>query len=266
LKDLEENMARAKGVSLPISSKQSIEICAFIRGKKLNKVLDYFDEVISHKKAIPFRRFNRDMGHKKGIGPGRYPVKAISEIRKVLLSVQTNAQYKGLNTSNLKIIHVVSNKASSPLHYGRRPRRSMKRTHVEVVVQETSPKKKRSDAQKKDSEKLQKGQKASAVKSLQDVKKETPVKSKETTSTPENIKTKKEASVDVVKKTIKNKNVPKQEKQLPSDSSDVSNDTGIEKDVVDKVKETAKKTKTLKGPDTKDQDPKDKKAVPEDKK
>ncbi|NOZ81218.1 MAG: 50S ribosomal protein L22 [DPANN group archaeon] len=138
-KDVKENMARAKGIDLPISTKQSIEICNFLRGKRMDRVLAYLEEVKPGKNAIPFKRFNSDMGHRTGMGAGRYPVKAVHEIKKVLESAQTNAQFKGLNSGSLKIIHILANKAATPLHYGRRPSREMKRTHIEVVVQEVAP-------------------------------------------------------------------------------------------------------------------------------
>ena len=114
LKDYnKENMARAIGVSLPISSKQSIEICNFIREKDVNFAKKFLDEVIKDKKAVPFKRFNADVGHKKGMAAGRYPKKASMEFLSLLNQVEANAQFKGLNTANLIIAHINSNKAVS---------------------------------------------------------------------------------------------------------------------------------------------------------
>ena len=96
LKDYnKENMARAIGVSLPISSKQSIEICNFIREKDVNFAKKFLDEVIKDKKAVPFKRFNADVGHKKGMAAGRYPKKASMEFLSLLNQVEANAQFKG---------------------------------------------------------------------------------------------------------------------------------------------------------------------------
>ena len=73
---------------------------------------------------------------KKKKGPGKYPVKAAGIIKKLLESVESNAQFKGLNTSNLIIKHIKADFASRPWHFGRQRRRKMKRTNIEVVVEE----------------------------------------------------------------------------------------------------------------------------------
>jgi len=135
-----ETMARAIGLSLPISTKHSIEICDFIRNKNLSKAKEILKEVIDEKKAVPFRKFNGGVGHKKKIGPGRYPKKASLEIIRLLNNVEVNAQFKGINTANLFIKHICANIASRPWHYGRQRRRKMKRTHIEVIVEERAVK------------------------------------------------------------------------------------------------------------------------------
>lgn len=131
-----DNMARAFGRSLPISFKQSIEICNFIRNKKVDYAKNVLRRVIDHKQAIPFKRFNDNTGHKKNMMAGRYPEKASMEILSLLSSAESNAQFKGLNTSNLEIMHITANKASKAIHSGRKKSRLAKRTNLEIVVQE----------------------------------------------------------------------------------------------------------------------------------
>ncbi len=144
--DVEENVAKAVGVALPISTKQSIEICNFIRRKPLAKAKQRLIEVINKKMAVPFKRFNDNVGHKRGkIAAGRYPEKSCGEILKLLESVEANAQFKGLNTSNLVITHICAQKAARPWHYGRQRRRKMKRTNVEVIVEEKAVEKKKEE-------------------------------------------------------------------------------------------------------------------------
>ncbi len=75
-----ENMARAFGKSLPISFKQSIEICDFIRNRNIGYAKNVLSGVVEHKQAIPFKRFNDNMGHKRNIMAGRYPKSASMEI------------------------------------------------------------------------------------------------------------------------------------------------------------------------------------------
>lgn len=131
-----ENMVRAIGISLPISFKQSIEICNFIRYKDLGNAKKVLSKVENKEEAIPFKRFNRDLGHKTKIGPGRYPLKASLEISKLLESAEANAQFKGLNTANLFIKQICANKGGKVWHYGRKIRREAKRTNIEVVLEE----------------------------------------------------------------------------------------------------------------------------------
>ena len=131
-----EHTAKAIGVALPVSFKQSVEICNFIRNKKVSSAKKLLQEVVEKKRAVPFKRFDFDLGHKRKIGPGRYPENASKEIIRLIESVESNAQFKGLNTSNLVITHINAHKASKAWHYGRKSRRKMKRTNIEIFVQE----------------------------------------------------------------------------------------------------------------------------------
>ena len=142
-KDFTDKTAKAYGKNLPISTKVSINICNALRGMAVNKALTYLQDVVDEKRAIPFTRFNDGVGHRPGMGAGRYPKKASLAIAEIISSAVNNAASKGLS-SDLKIVALIANKASSPLHYGRQRRRSMKRTHVEVVVEEVSSVKKSS--------------------------------------------------------------------------------------------------------------------------
>ncbi len=133
-----EHMARAVGMALPISFKQSVEICSFIRNKNVIQAKKMLQQVIDKEAAVPFRRYNWDLGHKKAIGPGRYPMSASKEFIRLIESVESNAQFKGINTSNLIIAHITAHKAGKAWHYGRKSRRKMKRTNVEIFVEEKS--------------------------------------------------------------------------------------------------------------------------------
>lgn len=131
------NEAKIYGIDLPISTKKSVEICNFIRHKKLKKAKDMLNSVLQKKVAVPYKRYNRNTPHRKGrIASGRYPVKASSEILKLLEGVEANAQQKGLDVNNLVIDQIIANQASRPFHFGRKRRRKMKRTHIDIVVKE----------------------------------------------------------------------------------------------------------------------------------
>ena len=142
-----ENIAKASSLNLAISTKDCIEISNFLRYKPLSFAKTYLEEVIELKKAIPLKRFIRDIGHKKGMSSGRYPVKAAKQFLVLLNSVEANAQFKGLNTSGLKITKLISNKASIP-STGGRSRTGTKRSSLEVEVKEVVAKKEDKKAKK----------------------------------------------------------------------------------------------------------------------
>jgi len=132
------HFARAKTTNLSISTKHSVEISRFLRYKTTSFAKDYLQSVADLKKAVPFKKFNRDIGHKVGgMAAGRYPQKAAKEFLKLVNSVESNAQDKGLNTSSLKISKLIANKASIPMTGGRH-RSGTKRTHLEIEVVEAS--------------------------------------------------------------------------------------------------------------------------------
>lgn len=134
---------RSVGRSLPISVKVSVEICNFLRKRPLQEAKRILERVLEEKQAIPYRKFNKDVGHKPGkMAAGRYPKKASTEILNVMKNAEANAQMKGFNTNNLQIIHMCAHKGSRPWHHGRQRRQLMKRTHVEVVVAEMAVKEK----------------------------------------------------------------------------------------------------------------------------
>ena len=144
-----ENMARALGKSMPNSFKQSVEICNFIRNKKVNYAKNALNKVINQDLAIPYKKFNMNIGHKKGIMAGRYPKKASMKILSLINHVEANAQFKGLNTSNLIITQINANKAQKVIHFGRKRGRKAKRTNIEIVVQEKVDKKYEKNEMKK---------------------------------------------------------------------------------------------------------------------
>ena len=132
----EEHMARAMGLAMPISFKHSVEICRYIKNDATKEAKKKLQNVVDYKKAVPYRRYDFDLSHKKGTGPGRFPQKASKLIMQLIESAESNAQFKGLNTSNLVIAHIIAHKAGKAWHYGRQTRRKMKRTNVEIIVEE----------------------------------------------------------------------------------------------------------------------------------
>ncbi len=140
--------AKASGRNIGISRKDSIEIANFVRGKMVSKAKDLLEGVIEKKVVVPYRRFNRDRGHKRGpVAAGRFPVKASTHILKLIESAEANAINKGMNADELFISKIIANKGNGQMHHGRMRGREMKRTHLEIEVQEIKKKKKETKKQ-----------------------------------------------------------------------------------------------------------------------
>jgi large subunit ribosomal protein L22 len=135
-KDMKENMAKATGRDLGISTKKTVEICNALKGKTVEKAKRYLERVTELKQAVPMKRFKRDTGHKPGMAAGRYPIKTAEGVLTILKSAESNAQNKGLSTKDMVIVHMCAHTASKPWHYGRKSRQKMKRTNLEIVLAE----------------------------------------------------------------------------------------------------------------------------------
>ena len=138
----QEKMARVQGISLPVSFKQSVEICRLIKNKKYASAVRILEDVSEMKTPIPYRRYNRGgTGHRKGMGPGRFPVKTSSHILKLLKSAYSNANQKGLDTGSLVVSSAIAKKGPKTPRYGRNRGRIAKRTHIELTIASSSKKK-----------------------------------------------------------------------------------------------------------------------------
>jgi large subunit ribosomal protein L22 len=140
----QEKTAKASGRELRVSHKHAREVCKTINGMKLDQAKDYLRQVIQKRKPVPFRRFNKKVGHRHGLEKafaGRYPVKAATEILRVLEGAEANAEYKGLDMENLRIIHAsaypgMKIKRFIQRAFGRSSPRYNTLTHVELVLEE----------------------------------------------------------------------------------------------------------------------------------
>jgi large subunit ribosomal protein L22 len=142
-----DTVARAKANELNMSPKHSIEIAGFIRHQRVNDAIAYLSDVVKLKKAVPFRYFNRNVAHKRGLpgnwDAGRYPVKASKEYIRLLESVKKNAEYIGLDPENLEIIHASANrgraqKAFFPRAMGRATPKLRESVNIEIIVREVA--------------------------------------------------------------------------------------------------------------------------------
>jgi len=203
---MKEETARAKGTNLPVSTKQTIEICNFIRGKSVKEARKLMLDVLAFKRPVPYRSYISDLGHKKGkYGPGRFPLKAIKEVLNLLNSAASNAEDKGLKADVLFIAKLVANKGPSNWRAGRQSRRKAKRTHLEIELKEKVSKKEEKKEEKPKEEKkeaLKKEEKPKAEKKEALKKEEKPkAVKKEAPKKEEKPKTEKK---EVAKEAVKN--------------------------------------------------------------
>jgi large subunit ribosomal protein L22 len=144
-----DKTAVASGRDLRISPKKSREVCNSIKGMMLSQAKKFLEEVIQIKTPVPFKRYNKDLPHRHGLGnrwkfhQGAFPEKPARFIYDVLANAESNAEYKGLDPDRLKIIHAATMR-------GRKVRRYIERahgrsspyfktlTHIEIVLEEVN--------------------------------------------------------------------------------------------------------------------------------
>ncbi len=139
-----DRTALASGRDLRISYKAAVEVCDAIRGMMLQDAKRFLEGVIAKKRPVPFRRFKKKQPHRRGLQgfyAGRYPVKAAKAILRVLENAENNADFKGLDTERLRIIHIAAQKGTKirgymPRAFGRATPWNEQLTHIEVVVEE----------------------------------------------------------------------------------------------------------------------------------
>ncbi len=126
---VKKDEAVVNGISLPISTKDSVAICRFIRHKPIEKAIADLEDVEKFKKAIPMKG---EIPHRKGKGmmAGRYMTKPVGYFIRMLKNLQANANVNGIEEAI--IVEAVPNRASRP--YGRFGRVKRKRTHIHIKV------------------------------------------------------------------------------------------------------------------------------------
>ncbi len=136
-----EKYAKAYGKNMPLSLKDSVNLCRALKGMRLDAAKEYLEDVVRKKRAVPYFRYLDSVSHKKGIGPGRYPVKEAKYILKVLENAEANAENKELDTDSLYIMHIAAHKGEiykryRPRAMGRSTEIRKEHVHIEVILEE----------------------------------------------------------------------------------------------------------------------------------
>ncbi len=135
------NVARARGLEIPMSPKKTYEVLNAIRGLPVDRARTLLEDAIALRRAIPFRRYNQETAHHRGTGPGRFAVKVAKNVLQVLENAEENAEYEGLDADRLFVKVAASARgrirpASMPRAHGRATEWNEQTTNVEIVLAE----------------------------------------------------------------------------------------------------------------------------------
>jgi large subunit ribosomal protein L22 len=139
-----EKTVKISAREVRVSHKSAREVCKTIRGMSLIKAKHYLKNVVAKKQSVPFRRFKKKAGHRHGLErayAGRYPVKVAKLVLKLLGGAEANAEYKGLDTDRLRIIHTnaysgMKLKRYMPRAHGSATPKFETMSHIEIVLEE----------------------------------------------------------------------------------------------------------------------------------
>jgi large subunit ribosomal protein L22 len=139
-----EKTARSQGHELHVSPRHCVEICRGLRGKSLAEAKSHLEEITKMKRPVPFKRHSSGVGHRAGLSgwdAGRFPQKAARDILTVLKSAEANAEYKGLDTDRMQIVHSLARRGRviegrMPRAMGRATAKNTATVTVEIVLKE----------------------------------------------------------------------------------------------------------------------------------
>jgi len=127
-----DRLAKASGRDLRIKPKPAREVCAVIKGMKLEQAKRYLEKVIKLEQSVPFRRHKKKQAHRKDLKQynwyaGRYPQKTAARIYE--------------DTEQCRIIHAATHRGRIIKRYierahGRSSPKFRHLSHVEIVVYE----------------------------------------------------------------------------------------------------------------------------------
>jgi len=100
---------------LGASLKQCMAISNYIKGKKIDLAISELEEVINFKRAIPM---TGEIPHRRGIGPGRYPIKACGMIINMLKALKGNVIANQMDLDKARIVIASGSWASRPQRSG----------------------------------------------------------------------------------------------------------------------------------------------------
>ena len=130
-KKIKKDEVYVNAKSVPVSTKYAINICKFIKGKRIGDAIRDLEQVILLKKAVPMKgEYSHQKG--KGMSGGSFPQKASKHFVVLLKSLAGNADNHEINEPI--ITEAIANWAQAPK--GRFGRVRRKRTHITLKAVE----------------------------------------------------------------------------------------------------------------------------------
>ena len=142
----QERIAIGSGRDMRVSPKNTREVCNTIKGMTLTQAKAFLEDVIKLKQAVPFKRFNKKRGHRRGLKrfkwfAGGYPEKSARLVYQVIENAEANGEYKGLDMDRVVVLHSAAIRGRTIKRYierahGRSTPYNQTLTHIEIVLYE----------------------------------------------------------------------------------------------------------------------------------
>ena len=127
------HLARARAEGLDISAKHCFDLCRALKGRTASNALNFLERVINLREAVPYTYGGgnkkravggaRKAGHRRGIGPGRYPAKAAAAMINLIENAMSNAAHQfeeEVVPEDMTITHIAAHRGE--IRRGWRPR------------------------------------------------------------------------------------------------------------------------------------------------
>lgn len=134
----------ASGREVDVSPKATREVCLAIKGKTLGDAKAFLEAVVDKRRAVAFRRHKKKAAHQRGLPgfhAGAFPTKAARKVLEVLSNLEANADFRGMDTERLHIVHAAAHRgravrAFTPRAFGRASPSFGRLVHIELVGRE----------------------------------------------------------------------------------------------------------------------------------
>lgn len=123
------------------SHKDSLEVLNSLIGLRIDRADAFLERVLKHEQAIPYKKKNSGVAHRKGMGSGKYSDKTVKLMLGVLRNASANAQSKGLDLSKTFVTHAAAHRGLFRRPGGSRvfpkgPQNHSRRSNVEITLEE----------------------------------------------------------------------------------------------------------------------------------